>query len=162
MFRGKAHINNALLSFLFHFHVKEKFLNQWKGEFTYFFLFSLFWKWYSDPASKGLCWRKPPPGQFFNNLKHLCTPSAVWQSLPWGGWRPKDTGCCLPAKHPHKCLPLGRSINICRLTDRSLQVSKNVALSCSQVHWRCPYNHWVGWRGSTTIHVAVSLDSRGI
>lgn len=37
MFRGKAHINNALLSFLFHFHVKEKFLNQWKGEFTYFF-----------------------------------------------------------------------------------------------------------------------------
>lgn len=101
-------------------------------------------------------------GSFFKQFKTPVYPSAVWQSLPWGGWRPKDTGCCWLAKHPHKCLPLGRSINICRLTDRRLQVSKNVALLCSQVSWRCQYNHWVGWRGSTRIHVAICLEEHEV
>lgn len=81
MFCGRVHIN-ALLCFLFNFHVRE-ILHQWKGNLFIFFSFFKI-------ILKRLCWRKAFSGQFCIFLsQNTCVPFSCLTALALGKLKAK-------------------------------------------------------------------------
>lgn len=151
MFYSRAHINE-LFCFLFRFHVRG-LLHHWKGNL----LFPLF----SRQSSKSSVEERHFQDSsffFFFNLKHLCTLQLSDSPCPGEAEGQRTLAAASLLSTQHKLLPLGAFSKYLQ-TDRSLQVSKDVALSCpgelrisAQQLNGMERNHWkISWYKSRGI-----------
>ena len=76
---------------------------------------------------------------YFFKPKHLCTLQLSDSPCPGEAEGQRTLTAASLLSTQHKPLPLG-AFSKYLWTDRNLQVSKDVALSCIQVSWRCQYN----------------------
>lgn len=105
--------------------------HQWKGEYIY--LFFLFLRWYSDPASKSFVEERYFQ-VIFKNLEHLCTLQLPDSPCPGEAEGQSILAAARLLSTQHKFLPLEHSVNICRLTE----ARKSVRI------WICHAARWAG------------------